>query len=474
MADERDQGSTASEPKAPTGMELPASEDEGGGGEKSRAAAAPRGLELNPKPEPAVRLKKSIGIFVALGGFVLAMVIALSIAKHKGVQPGGAEKQRPTGSALAQGEQVGAKLQEQADEKNGKSPQAALAAAGGAGSGDVGDNLNLPPVLVVPRGQQAAMNGVGQYRGGPQGPRTLTPLEQAEEDEYKAQQAALVAPMAVRAQGGGGGFGGAPAGPAPRDPSLDALGAVLGRSQNGTGAGAPQPGGDDQNKQEEKQTFLDKAKAHPESVYLNATRVGALSPYEIKAGWDIPATLEQAVNTDLPGEVRGLVRENVYDTATGHYLLIPQGSRVIGTYNHRIAYGQTGVQVIWTRLIYPDGSSISLGGMVGEDARGQSGFRDRVDNHYKRLIGFALLTSAFSAGIELSQNQNQYNTTGIPTNSEVVTQALGQQLGELGITITEKNLNIQPTIKISVGYRFNVRVDRDIAFPGPYVPYRGL
>jgi type IV secretion system protein VirB10 len=219
--------------------------------------------------------------------------------------------------------------------------------------------------------------------------------------------------------------------------------------------------------QGDKADFVSKAKKNREGVYLPETRVQPISPFEVKAGWDIPATLEQAVNSDLPGEVRGLVRENVYDTATGHYLLIPQGSRVIGTYNHRVAYGQTGIQVVWSRLIYPDGTSINLEGMQGEDARGQSGFRDKVDNHYARLIGFAILTSAFSAGIELTQNQNQ---TGVLTTQQTVTQALGQQLGELGITITNRNLNIQPTIKIGVGYRFNIRVDRDIAFAEPYTP----
>ncbi len=97
---------------------------------------------------------------------------------------------------------------------------------------------------------------------------------------------------------------------------------------------------------------------------MNETRVAPLTPFEIKAGWDIPATLDQALNSDLPGEIRGIVRQDVYDSATGHYLLIPQGSRVVGTYNHRVAYGQTGVQVIWTRLIYPDGTSINLEGMI--------------------------------------------------------------------------------------------------------------
>ena len=175
------------------------------------------------------------------------------------------------------------------------------------------------------------------------------------------------------------------------------------------------------------------------------------------------------MNSDLPGEIKALVRSNVYDTASGRYLLIPQGSRLIGTYNHRVAYGQRRIQVIWTRLIYPDGTSINLQGMIGQDAQGQSGFRDKVDNHYARLIGFALLTSAFSAGIELSQNQ-QSSSFAYPSTSQIATQALGQQLGELGMEVTRRNLNIQPTIKIRIGYRFNVRVNKDIAFEEPYSP----
>jgi type IV secretory pathway VirB10-like protein len=427
--------------------------------------APPTGLDLHPKPQGAVRVKKSIGVTVALGGFVLVFVIAISIMKHKGVAPTGTAKPHPTTSALAAGDQEAAKQQEMA-----------LKAANG---GDVGDELGVqPPLKVTPRGETAQANGIGQYRGpnggNPPagGPPPLSPEEQAYEDEIKAEKAAVNAPMSARSQGGGGFFPGAASQSAGSSPVLDALraeAATLGQ-RPGAGPGGP-TGSDDQNKQNDKESFLEKAKGRPDAGYLKATRVAAISPYEIKAGWDIPAVLEQAINSDLPGEVRGLVRENVYDTKTGRCLLIPQGSRVIGTYNHRIAYGQNGIQVIWTRLIYPDGSSISLDGMVGEDARGQSGFRDQVDNHYKRLIGFALLTSAFSAGIALSQNTNQYSTTGIPTNSQVVTQALGQQLGELGITITQKNLNIQPTIMVRVGYRFNVRVDRDIAFEAPYAPY---
>jgi type IV secretion system protein VirB10 len=224
----------------------------------------------------------------------------------------------------------------------------------------------------------------------------------------------------------------------------------------------------DANLQQHKENFIEKAReSREERDYSSATRSPALSKYEIKAGWDIPATLESGVNTDLPGEVKAVVRENVYDTATGKYLLIPQGSRLIGQYDNRVSYGQSRAVVIWSRLIFPDGSSVDLDGMVGHDASGAGGFRDRVDNHYLRLVSMALMLSAFTAGIEMSQPQTA-SASGILSPSAEATQALGQQFGQLGIEVSRKNLNIQPTVKIRPGYRFNVRVNRDIAFAAPY------
>jgi type IV secretion system protein VirB10 len=179
--------------------------------------------------------------------------------------------------------------------------------------------------------------------------------------------------------------------------------------------------------------------------------------------------MEQALNSDLPGEVKALVTSDVYDTATGRYVLIPQGSRLVGEYSSHVGYGQDGVQVIWNRVIYPDGSSIDLHGMVGEDAHGFSGFRDKVDRHYKRLIGFAVLTSLFTTASEISQSQNRSVLT-YPSPAEVAGSAVGQQASDLGNQITRKNLNVQPTVKIPVGYRFSVRVNRDIVFDAPFNP----
>lgn len=219
--------------------------------------------------------------------------------------------------------------------------------------------------------------------------------------------------------------------------------------------------------QDAKERFLARARAGSADNYLNSTRTKPVSPYEIKAGWDIPAVLEQGLNSDLPGEIKALVRENVYDTATGRYLLIPQGARLVGAYDSRVAYGQNGIQVVWSRLIFPDGSSINLEGMAGQDARGMAGLRHYVDNHYKRLLGFGLLTSVFSASFQLSQTRRG-GVLGYPSPAETAGSAVGGQISQLGADVTRRNLNIQPTIKVPVGHRFNVRVNRDILFESPY------
>jgi type IV secretory pathway VirB10-like protein len=230
-------------------------------------------------------------------------------------------------------------------------------------------------------------------------------------------------------------------------------------------------GFDTQNKQDSKEAFVARVRRAEKDHYLDATRVAPMSRYELKAGWDIPAILEQALNSDLPGEIRALVRENVYDTATGRYLLIPQGSRLTGTYDSRVSYGQDGLQVAWTRLIYPDASSIDLGGMSGQDAKGYTGLRHDVDNHYRRLLGFGMLTSLFSASFQLSQTRRG-GLLGYPSAGEIAGSAVGRELSQLGADVTKRNLNIQPTIKVPVGYRFNVRVNRDIVFNGPFRPLR--
>ncbi|CAG2138371.1 hypothetical protein LMG19282_01486 [Cupriavidus campinensis] len=223
---------------------------------------------------------------------------------------------------------------------------------------------------------------------------------------------------------------------------------------------------DDPNKQPRKEQFLRTAE-NASKAYLNERVQAAVSPFEIKAGWVIPAALECGVNSDLPGQTCARVTENVFDSATGRHLLIPQATKLIGTYDSQIAYGQKRILAVWNRMIFPDGSSISLNGMPGADKGGYAGFDADVDNHYGKVFSGALLLAAFSAGISLTQKQS-VNVNGTLTPSQVVTQEVGRQLGQTGNAFIQKGMNIQPTLSRDPGYKFNVVVTRDIVFPSGY------
>jgi hypothetical protein len=101
------------------------------------------------------------------------------------------------------------------------------------------------------------------------------------------------------------------------------------------------------------------------------------SRYELKRGSVIPATLITGINSDLPGRITAQVSQNVYDSATGHYLLVPQGTKLLGRYDNKVSFGQSRVLVVWTDMIFPNGSTLQLVAMAGTDAEGYGGFTDR-------------------------------------------------------------------------------------------------
>ena len=105
------------------------------------------------------------------------------------------------------------------------------------------------------------------------------------------------------------------------------------------------------------------------------------SPYMIRAGFVIPAIMISGINSDLPGQVMAQVSQNVWDTATGRFLLIPQGTRLIGAYSSDVAYGQERVLMAWQRLIFPDGKTFDIRAMPGADSAGYAGFTDQINNH---------------------------------------------------------------------------------------------
>ncbi len=190
------------------------------------------------------------------------------------------------------------------------------------------------------------------------------------------------------------------------------------------------------------------------------------SPYELRASFVLPATLISGINSELPGTIMAQVSQDVYDTPTGKYKLIPQGSRLMGSYASDVAYGQSRILIGWQRIIFPDGKAMDIGSMPGADSAGYAGFKDQVNNHYFRLFGSAFLMSAVTAGVALSQPEQGPNNR--PTASSSMSEALGQQLGNVTAQLISKNLNIAPTLEIRPGYRFNVIVTKDMTFSKPY------
>jgi len=186
-------------------------------------------------------------------------------------------------------------------------------------------------------------------------------------------------------------------------------------------------------------------------------------------GTIIPAVMLSGINSDLPGMITAQVSLNVRDTATGRHLLIPQGAKLIGTYDNRVAMGQRRVLVAWHRLQFPDASTLELGTMPGADVGGYAGFGAAVDNHYLRIFGNAFLLSMISAGTAVALAEtNSDELTAREIRRAEATEEITEQWAQLGRKMIEKNLTIQPTLIVDPGYQFSVFVNKDLILE-PYV-----
>jgi type IV secretion system protein TrbI len=219
-----------------------------------------------------------------------------------------------------------------------------------------------------------------------------------------------------------------------------------------------------QNGQDRKLAFLnasvDRRTTSPDRVAAPA------SSYVVQAGNVIPASLLTGIRSDLPGQITAQVTENVYDSSTGRFLLVPQGTRLIGNYDSQVAFGQSRVLLVWTRLIMPNGRSIVLERQPGADAAGYAGLEDGVDNHWGALFKAALLSTLLGVGSELGSGSDS------GTNGDII-QALrrgsSESANQTGQKIVQRNLNIQPTLTIRPGFPVRVIVNRDLVLE----PYKG-
>lgn len=281
----------------------------------------------------------------------------------------------------------------------------------------------------------------------------------------QANDAAYDAPLAVdrgKLDGLGTGPATRPGAPATASASPSGAAPDLLAAAMRAGAGGINP---DPNGQRGKEDFFN---ADLKDLgYLPNRVVPQLSPFELKRGSVIPATLITGINSDLPGRITAQVSQNVYDSATGHRLLIPQGTKLFGRYDSKVSFGQSRVLVVWTDIVYPNGSTLQIGGMAGTDAEGYGGFRDKVDRKWLETFGSAILIALIGTGIDMAipQNNDPFNSNS-PEDAARINFA--ETFGRTAEQTIQRNMDVQPTLEIRPGYQFNVLVDQDIVFPDAY------
>ena len=234
--------------------------------------------------------------------------------------------------------------------------------------------------------------------------------------------------------------------------------------QSGTGQAGPQVSANDdpdfrQNGQDRKLAF---ANGPTERRTISPDRLQApASPYVLQAGTVIAGALVTGIRSDLPGQITGQVTENVYDSPTGRYLLVPLGAKLIGTYDSQVTFGQSRVLLVWTRLIMPNGTSIVLERQPGADTQGFSGLEDEVDNHWSELFKAALLSTLLSVGSEAGSTGQQSDVF------QALRRGASDSISQTGNQVVRRNLNIQPTLTIRPGFPVRVIVNRDLVL-APY------
>lgn len=228
-------------------------------------------------------------------------------------------------------------------------------------------------------------------------------------------------------------------------------------------AGGGVGGDSDLNKQASKAGFL-AAASQSTDPYLEEAVIENVSPYELKAGSVVTGVMVTGLNSDLPGQVIGQVREDVYDSITGANLVIPKGTKLLGRYDSRVAFGQERALMAWDRMIFPNGHSINLRGMQGSDNQGYSGFADQVDNHYWKLIKGAFVLSTFAyANIQILPSEGDADSPQGAAAAE-----FAGTFADFGAQLGGRMVQVQPTIKIRPGYTFSIMINKDMVFPSAY------
>ncbi|MGQ0589516.1 MAG: TrbI/VirB10 family protein [Sphingosinicella sp.] len=302
------------------------------------------------------------------------------------------------------------------------------------------------PILERRRAMAAETPSPGQVRSGPTDAAAQAAEAERQRRLAEARQAREAPVMMQLARTGAADAGGAPqpviAGPAVAAPGgTDSASGAPGQAQN---------------------LAFSRGRGADESVNPGRLQPPA-SRWQLSAGSTISASLLTGLNSDLPGMVVAQVTEPNYDSATGRTLLIPQGARLIGRYNSVVAFGQSRALLVWERLVLPDGTSIALDNAPATDARGYAGLEDRVDFHTWRLLRGIGLSTLLGVGTQLTFGNSEADLV------RALRESAQGNADRAGQRIVERNLDIQPTIRIRPGFPVRVLVHKDLVLR----PWRG-
>lgn len=385
----------------------------------------PETLVLRAAPGRVVRFRRGMIIAIAAAGSTALVGVAWLALKPPGLAVVAPSEERQAASRPVTDALAGA--------PTGYSDVPQL---GAPLPGDLGR-----PILARQRENEAALQG-----GAPVG--SADPAAQAAETERQrilaerraARESSVLVQLGRAAQ---------PSTPGVSDVSLASA------DPQPTSAGASTVAADaDPNGQRRKNELVGRANT-TEDVNSHAL-TPIVSPYTLTAGSIIAASLITGLSSDLPGLITAQVTENAYDSVTGRVLLIPQGSRLIGSYDSVVAFGQSRALVVWQRIILPDGSSVRIDNVPAADTQGFAGLTDRIDRHTWQLLKGVALSTLLGVGTELSFGSSESDLV------RAIRESAQQSGARAGDQIVSRNLGIQPTLRVRPGWPLRVVVHKDI------------
>ena len=388
----------------------------------------PESLVLRGAPRPVVRFRR--GLIVGITGAVAATLATLAWVARE-----------PPSFRMAADGDVGA-------EPAAKAAPDALAGA----PSSYGDVPRLGPPLPGDLGRpilehQRSLEQDNASPSVPSAPPVPDPADAARSAAEAERQRRAAAQEAARTSGvlvQTAGRGDVEADRAPAEPGGTGAGdqpALPAAVSEGTQAGGARR--------------LEFARSGSGDVNPHALRA-APSPWTLSAGTVIPASLITGLNSDLPGTVFAQVTENVRDSATGRSVLIPQGARLVGSYDSLVAFGQRRALLVWQRIVFPDGSSIRLDNVPASDLRGYAGVRDGIDFHTWRLLSGIALSTLLGVGSELGLGSGESDLV------RAVRESTQQNAGRAGDQITSRNLDVQPTLTVRPGWPLRAVIHKDL------------